>query len=47
MRLDRRAQIDVGDQLSIDDYERLGPDHFARVIQSAAGSQDHRLMNIL
>ena len=47
MRLDRRAQVDVGDQLSVNNHERLSADHFARVIERAAGSQDNRLMNIL
>ena len=46
MRLDRRAQVDVGNQLSINHHERLGPDHFTRVIQRATGSQNNRLMNI-
>ena len=46
MRLQRAAKIDVGNNLSVNDDKSLVFEKFARVIQRAAGAEDHRLVNI-
>ena len=45
--LERSAQIDVGDDLAIDDDESIALQESSRVVQSAAGSQNRRLVNVL
>src|SRR5215471_8304181 len=47
MSCDGRAQINVSNYLSIDDNESLFFKVLAGVVQSAAGPEDHRFVNIL
>src|SRR6185369_15343193 len=43
MRIERGVQIDVSDDLTVDDDERLVFEEGARVVERAAGAEYHRL----
>src|SRR5262249_40432330 len=47
MCLERRVQIDVSNDLSIDHDERLVLEKLARVVERAAGAEYHRLLHVI
>src|SRR6185437_10082669 len=47
MRLDCRVQIDISDDLSIYNHERLVLEKRARIIERPARPEYHRLLNIM
>ncbi len=47
MSLERSIQIDIGDDLSVDDDERLTFEKLSRVIESATRAEDYRLFNVM
>ncbi len=47
MSLERGAQIDIGDDLSVDDDEGLAFEELARVVECSAGSEDHRFFDVM